>query len=103
MNATSQFRAFLIIVLAAGALVTGMCGINGDPVGWIFCAIFSALEVFTLAMMLYEQGEQFRSSLVCINGLDLTFKRDIPRDQRGTYRLRDRICTQFAWLARHRN
>ncbi len=95
-------RAAVIIVPAVMAFLTGVVGYSGDWVGWAFCVIFSLVTAFIIAMMLYEQNFNFRSSLTKIDALDLTYVRDLPTAD-GRLRVRDHIFTQFAWLARHRN
>ena len=91
------------IPVVGAAIFTALAGSNGDWVGWIFFVIFCGMEIFVLEMVRFEIDSQFYVRLEKINSLDLTCKRDIPRNTRGKYRLSDRVCAQFAWLARHRN
>jgi hypothetical protein len=66
------FKSFLLAFLAAAIATTTFVALNGDPMGWIGCFVFTALLVFTVAMLLFEQHSQFHSKLVKINSLDLT-------------------------------
>lgn len=102
MNSAILLRIFLVVGPTAAAIVTGYVGYSGVLVGWVFCAYFAATEAYIVGVILHEQSETFRSSLTKINALDLTYRRDLPTTD-GRLRVSDHICTQFAWLARHRN
>jgi hypothetical protein len=96
------FKLSLIAALFFLIGTTGIVGYKGDPIGWIGCVVFAASLVFVVALLFYEQHMQFRSSLVLINSLDLTFKQDLRRKYFGRrYSPRERLIEQGTWLHRH--